>query len=120
MKKEYLYLSSICTDYQKLAHKYALGIEIAQYCTAYNMDEKFDETDKEVKEAMKNTNRFKTKTPCVANGDKCYDCAILDLIESLRSYRHSCLPDKYGISRFVSCQCQADFFIFFPRKGGTR
>ena len=63
MKKEYLYLSSICTDYQKLAHKYALGIEIAQYCTAYNMDEKFDETDKEVKEAMKNTNRFTIHAP---------------------------------------------------------
>ena len=25
--------------------------------------------------AVKNTNRFKTKTPCVAKGDKCYDCA---------------------------------------------
>ncbi|MDA3076228.1 lactate utilization protein [Campylobacter sp. JMF_04 NA10] len=24
--------------------------------------------------AVKNTNRFKSKTPCVANGDKCYDC----------------------------------------------
>ena len=63
MKKENLYLSSICNDCHDLAIKYNLGIEIAQYCTAYNMDEKFKETDMEVKEMMLGINNFTFHAP---------------------------------------------------------
>ena len=63
MKKEYLYLSSICNDCHNLATKYNLGIELAQYCTAYNMDEKFKETDIQVKEMMKGIDRFTLHAP---------------------------------------------------------
>lgn len=63
MKRKYLYLSSVCEDYHNLAIKYNLGIEIAQYCTAYNMDEKFKETNIEVIDAMHGIDRFTFHAP---------------------------------------------------------
>ena len=46
MTKDKLYLSTIDTNAQKTAKQYGLGLEIAEYCTAWNMDEKFRETDR--------------------------------------------------------------------------
>ena len=39
---EKLYISTIAEDDAELAQKYGLGLEIAEYCTAWNMDEFFD------------------------------------------------------------------------------
>lgn len=45
MKKEQLLISTTASDADAVARQYGLGIEIAEYCTAWNMDEKFAETD---------------------------------------------------------------------------
>ena len=45
MIKDKLYLSTIDPYAQETAKRYGLGLEIAEYCTAWNMDEKFSETD---------------------------------------------------------------------------
>ena len=45
MKKENLFLSTIATDAPKVAREYGLCLEIAEYCTAWNMDEKFAGVD---------------------------------------------------------------------------
>lgn len=42
------YLSTIDENAHKIATKYGLGLEIAEFCTAWNMDEKFDETDSDL------------------------------------------------------------------------
>ena len=41
MKKDSVYLSTIAPDAPKVAREYGFGLEIAEYCTAWNMDEKF-------------------------------------------------------------------------------
>ena len=39
------YLSTIDPNAHVTALRYGLGLEIAEYCTAWNMDEKFPEVD---------------------------------------------------------------------------
>lgn len=63
MKKDKLYISTIATNDHELALNYNLGLEIAEYCTAYNMDEHFDEVSKIVEEKMKGINRFTFHAP---------------------------------------------------------
>ena len=58
MKKEKLYISTISMNNNKNALKYNIGLEIAEFCTAYNMDDNFEETIKLVNEKMKGVNNF--------------------------------------------------------------
>jgi len=52
MKKENIYLSTIAADAAKVAKEYGFGLEIAEYCTAWNLDDKFPETDAMVHEKL--------------------------------------------------------------------
>lgn len=45
MKKEAIYISTIASDAPEVARRWGFGIEIAEYCTAWNMDDGFLETD---------------------------------------------------------------------------
>ena len=45
MRREKFYISTTASDADTIARRYNLGIEIAEYCTAWNMDERFAETD---------------------------------------------------------------------------
>ncbi|MBE6989082.1 MAG: sugar phosphate isomerase/epimerase [Ruminococcaceae bacterium] len=54
MDKNRLLISSIAPDAAAMAEKYGLGIEIAEYCTAWNMDDFFAETDKKVRKTIEN------------------------------------------------------------------
>ena len=49
MKRENWYISTIDERAQALAQQYGLGLEIAEYCTAWNMDEHFEEVDAAVR-----------------------------------------------------------------------
>lgn len=46
------YISTIAADAEKLARQHGLGLEIAEYCTAWNMDGKFGETDPAVRRKL--------------------------------------------------------------------
>ena len=52
MNKEKLYLSTIASDAVRVAGEYGIGLEIAEYCTAWNMDEKFSSVDGVVKKKL--------------------------------------------------------------------
>ena len=52
MTKDKLYLSTIDSKAQEIAREHSLGLEIAEYCTAWNMDEKFRETDTAVRQKL--------------------------------------------------------------------
>ena len=52
MENHRFYLSTIAADAAGTARQYALGLEIAEYCTACNMDEHFPETDAAVREKL--------------------------------------------------------------------
>ena len=45
MKKENIYLSTIASDAVRVAEEYGILMEIAEYCTAWNMDKKFRGVD---------------------------------------------------------------------------
>ena len=52
MKKENLYLSTIAIDAVPAAKEYEINLEIAEFCTAWNMDEKFTGVDKVVQKKL--------------------------------------------------------------------
>ena len=52
MRKDKVYVSTISTDAVRVAQEYGLGLEIAEYCTAWNMDEKFPGVDGVVKKKL--------------------------------------------------------------------
>ena len=52
MKKENLYLSTIAPDAVHMAKEYGIHLEIAEYCTAWNMDEKFGGVDQVVRKKL--------------------------------------------------------------------
>lgn len=56
--RDRLYISTIADDARELALADGLGLEIADFCTAYNMDLLFEETDKAVREKMDGVSRF--------------------------------------------------------------
>lgn len=56
--RERLYISTIAGDARELALEEGVGLEIADYCTACNMDALFDETDRAVRAKMKGVDRF--------------------------------------------------------------
>ena len=41
-EKDQLFLSTIAPDAAEEARRHGLGLEIAEYCTAWNMDEQFE------------------------------------------------------------------------------
>ena len=49
MNKKNVYISTTAPDASQLAVQYGLGIEIAEYCTAWNMDDEFTSTDAAVR-----------------------------------------------------------------------
>ena len=54
MEKERFYISTIDPNAADTAREYGLGLEIAEYCTAWNMDREFLETDAAVREKLGN------------------------------------------------------------------
>ena len=52
MKKESIYLSTIAPDAVRLAKEYGVNLEIAEFCTAWNMDKKLAGVDGVVKKKL--------------------------------------------------------------------
>jgi len=52
MDRERLYISTVASDDAAAAREFGLGLEIAEYCTAWNMDEHFEETHAIVSEKL--------------------------------------------------------------------
>ena len=52
MKKENCCLSTIASDAVQTAKKYGMNLEIAEYCTAWNMDDEFTSVDPVVREKL--------------------------------------------------------------------
>ena len=68
-----LYLSTIDGEAGALAVKYGLGLEIAEYCTAWNMDEHFEETHAQVSREIEGVDKrllhgpFNELFPCAVD-----------------------------------------------------
>ena len=94
------HISTIAPDAPELARKYGLGLEIAEYCTAYNMDERFAQTDPVVREKLAVTDGRTFHAPF----NELFPCAIdpkARLLARERYLQAASLAVDYGADRLV-------------------
>lgn len=100
MKRSKLYLSTIDCHAGALARAHGLGVEIAEFCTAINADDRFDETDRAVEAQLQGIPRRILHGPF----NELFPCAIDPLARKLAAYRYAqalTLAERYGASKVV-------------------
>ena len=100
MTKDKLYLSTIDSKAQEIAREHSLGLEIAEYCTAWNMDEKFRETDTAVRQKLTGIQNRILHAPF----NELFPCAIDPKARALAAdrYRQAIgLARDYGATKVV-------------------
>ncbi len=58
MQRKKLFISTIADDATQVAQNYGHGLELAEFCTAINMDKNYEATLKNVQEKMKSAQNF--------------------------------------------------------------
>lgn len=84
MKKENIYISTIAPDAAPLAREYGLGLEIAEFCTAWNMDKRLSVVDATLKMMLDGISRTTLHGPF----NELFPCAIDLKARSLAAYRY--------------------------------
>ena len=72
LNKERIYLSTIASDAAETARSWGLNLEIAEFCTAWNMDRKFPAVDRRVQEAIRGVGSLLLHAPF----NELFPCAI--------------------------------------------
>ena len=88
MDQRKIYISTTASDAQETAKWYGLGIEIAEYCTAWNMDEKFKEVHPKVQEEIAGISRRILHAPF----NELFPCAI---INDMATFEEADIDDGY-------------------------
>lgn len=100
MKPNQLYLSTIDAEAGSLASAWGLGLEIADFCTAGNLDNAFPETDEKVRRALKGIPSRLLHAPF----NELFPCAIDPRARELARYRYRQAIDlarRYGAAKVV-------------------
>ena len=100
MNVDRLYLSTIDPGAGNLARTFGLGIEIADYCTAVNLDEAFSQTDEKLQNQLVNVPRRLLHGPF----NELFPCAIDPLARKLADYRFGqalTLSKHYGAQKLI-------------------
>ena len=100
MENHRFYLSTISADAADTARRYGLGLEIAEYCTAYNMDKRFSETDRTVREKLSGIARVTLHAPF----NELFPCAIDPRARALAADRFReaiTLSKRYGAEKVI-------------------
>ena len=84
MNKDLIYLSTTASDAGDVARKYCLGIEIAEFCTPWNLDDSFVETDETVRKAVDGVDRRVFHAPF----SELFPCAIDPKARELAAFRY--------------------------------
>ena len=95
-----LYISSIDPSSGEVARKYGLGIEIASFCTAWNMEEYLSETEAELETTLRGISRRVLHGPF----NELFPCAIDPKARALARHRYRQaigLARKYGAKKVV-------------------
>lgn len=95
-----IYISTIASDAAELARKYGFGLEIAEFCTAWNMDEKFREVHPNVQEKTAGISGRILHAPF----NELFPCAIDKKARALAAerYRQAIqLAKSYGAAKVV-------------------
>lgn len=83
LNKEQIYLSTIEAHAHEWARALGLGLEIAEYCTAYNLDERFAQTDAAVRAKLAHIDRATLHGPF----SELFPCAIDPKIRAVAAER---------------------------------
>ena len=100
MKREKIFISTIAPDSSAIALKYGLGLEIAEYCTAWNMDDEFEATHSQVTEKISSVKNLALHAPF----NELFPCAIDPLARKLAAQRYTQainLARDYGADRVI-------------------
>ena len=84
MKKDQLFLSTIAPDAAEEARRHGLGLEIAEYCTAWNMDEQIETTHAAVTEELTGVGRRLLHAPF----SELFPCAVDPKARELAALRY--------------------------------
>lgn len=94
------YLSTIDPNAHLLAKEHSLGLEVAQYCTAWNMDAQFGETDAVVRMEIDGVEKLTLHAPF----NELFPCAIDPMARELAKVRYRqaiALAQGYGIDKII-------------------
>ncbi|MGN1016816.1 MAG: sugar phosphate isomerase/epimerase family protein [Faecousia sp.] len=100
MKREKIFLSTIDPKAGDLARELGLGVEIAEYCTAWNMDREFPQTDAGVRQQLEGNPRRILHGPF----NELFPCAIDPQARELAALRYRQaigLARDYGAGKVV-------------------
>lgn len=100
MERKAVYISTIAPDAPDIARAFGFGLEIAEYCTAYNMDERFGETHAAVSGKISGVERLTFHAPF----NELFPCAIDPRARKLAMERYKQaleLSVSYGARRMV-------------------
>jgi sugar phosphate isomerase/epimerase len=100
MDKSKFYLSTVAADAVPMAKEYGINLEIAEYCTAWNMDEKFAEIDPIVREKLADCPKSLLHGPY----NELFPCAIDKKARALAAERYRqaiALAKRYGSEKVI-------------------
>lgn len=100
MEGKNLYLSTIDPEAGDIARQYGLGVEIADFCTAWNMDEHLPETEKHLEGVLSGISRRVLHGPF----NELFPCAIDPKARELARQRYRqafLLAGRYGARKVV-------------------
>lgn len=98
--RDRLYVSTIDREAGKVARQYGLGIEIAEFCTAWNMDRELPAVEKTLEETLTGVSRRVLHGPF----NELFPCAIDPKARQLTAFRFSqaaALAQAYGAGKLV-------------------
>lgn len=100
LNRNQLFLSTIDPMAGQLARENGLGVEIAEYCTACNLDDFFPETDASVQKQISGVNHRLLHGPF----NELFPCAIDPLARKLAAYRYRqslSLAERYQAEKVI-------------------
>ena len=95
-----IYISTIDEQAGDLARRYGLGIEIAEFCTAWNMDDRLAEAEKQVRAQVWDVPNRVLHAPF----SELFPCAIDPLVRKTAAYRYRqaiALAKEYGAKKVI-------------------
>lgn len=100
IRRENLFLSTIDPEAGRIARENGLGLEIAEFCTAFNIDHDFVSQDAAIRRELLGVDR------CVYHGpfNELFPCAIDPKARELAAYRFSQaldLAESYGAAKVI-------------------
>ena len=100
LNKERIYLSTIAPDAAETARSWGLNLEIAEFCTAWNMDREFPTVDRVVQETIRGVGGLLLHAPF----NELFPCAIDPKARELAAARFRqaiVLAKNYGARKVI-------------------